>query len=147
MSDLLADLVEEILSRVPAKSLSRFRSTCKRFNEEHFCKAPKQSYILIMKEYRLWSMSVDLNIVPPSIGLEVYLTYLIPILNLVRRLFQLSEKNNSQCSYQNINNARCSIKVSNMEMWVTNKIDTEAATTAALSWSKCFKAGKMLVQW
>ncbi|CAA7055418.1 unnamed protein product [Microthlaspi erraticum] len=76
MSDLPEDLVEEILSWVPATSLRPLRSTCKRwrallkeprFNEKHFSKAPNQSCVIMLKEYRLWSMSIDLNVVPPSI--------------------------------------------------------------------------------
>ncbi|CDY54056.1 BnaA02g36420D [Brassica napus] len=55
MSDLPEDLIEEILSRVPAASLKRFRTTCKRWNallkdqgftEKHFRKAPNQSQVL-----------------------------------------------------------------------------------------------------
>ncbi|ESQ47613.1 hypothetical protein EUTSA_v10022250mg [Eutrema salsugineum] len=76
MSDLPVDLEEEILSRVPTTSLKRLRSTCKRWNalrfsEKHLCKAPKQSHVLMFKEYyRLCPMSVDLNVVPPSIGFK-----------------------------------------------------------------------------
>ncbi|CAA7045685.1 unnamed protein product [Microthlaspi erraticum] len=59
MSDLPQDVVEEILSRVSAKSLKRLRSTCKLWNslftdkgftEKHFRVAPKQSLVLMLKE-------------------------------------------------------------------------------------------------
>ncbi|CAA0383350.1 unnamed protein product [Arabidopsis thaliana] len=71
MSNLPLDLVEEILSRVPATSLKRLRSTCRqwnallkdrRFTEKHFRKAPKESLVLMLKE-----ISVNLNVTPPSI--------------------------------------------------------------------------------
>ncbi|ESQ47587.1 hypothetical protein EUTSA_v10021950mg [Eutrema salsugineum] len=65
MSDLPSDLVEEILCRVPTTSLKRLRSTCKRWN--HFRKAPKQSSVLMLKAYKLCPISVDLNVVPPSV--------------------------------------------------------------------------------
>ncbi|KAF3531372.1 hypothetical protein DY000_02042369 [Brassica cretica] len=54
MSDLPWDLVEVILGRVPAISLKRLRSSCKRWNRlfndkefarKHFHKAPKQSFV------------------------------------------------------------------------------------------------------
>ncbi|KAJ4887126.1 F-box and associated interaction domains-containing protein [Raphanus sativus] len=76
MSYLPADLVEEILSRVPAKSLLRLRSTCKgwntlfkdqRFIEKHLRNVPKQLRALILEGCRLYPTSVDLNSVPPSI--------------------------------------------------------------------------------
>ncbi|KAG7583468.1 F-box associated interaction domain [Arabidopsis suecica] len=73
MSDLPADLVEEILSRVPATSLKRLRSTCKQWNalfknrgfaKKHIRKAPKQSLVLLWKYYRVCSISVNLNVAP-----------------------------------------------------------------------------------
>ncbi|CAA7018999.1 unnamed protein product [Microthlaspi erraticum] len=79
MSDIPLDLVEEILSRVPATSLKRFRTTCKlwnalikeeRFTEKHFRKAPKQSRLLMMKDNKICSMSVNLNVAPPTIELK-----------------------------------------------------------------------------
>ncbi|CAA7045688.1 unnamed protein product [Microthlaspi erraticum] len=60
--DLPKDVVEEILSRVPAKSLKRLRSTCKLWNslftdkgftEKHCRNAPKQSLVLMLKELRV----------------------------------------------------------------------------------------------
>ncbi|CAL9221917.1 unnamed protein product [Arabidopsis halleri] len=76
MSYLPPDLVEEILSRVPATSLIRLRSTCKlwntlfkhpRFTEKQFRKAPKESLVLMLKEYRVCPMNVNLNVSPPHI--------------------------------------------------------------------------------
>ncbi|CAA7018996.1 unnamed protein product [Microthlaspi erraticum] len=76
MSNLPEDLVEEILSRVPATSLKPLRSTCKgwkalfktpRFAEKHFRKAPKQSHVVMLKNSRVFPMNVDFNVVPPSI--------------------------------------------------------------------------------
>ncbi|CAA7012829.1 unnamed protein product [Microthlaspi erraticum] len=73
MSDLPTDLLEEILSRIPATCLKRL--TCKRWNalfkepgftEKHSRKAPKQSHVLVLKEYRLCPVIVDLNVDPPS---------------------------------------------------------------------------------
>lgn len=76
MFDLPLDLLEEIFSRIPATSFKRLRSTCKllndlfknpRFIEKHFSKAPKESLVLMLKDYRVCPMSVNLNVVPPSI--------------------------------------------------------------------------------
>nr|VDD51744.1 unnamed protein product [Brassica oleracea] len=76
LSHLPADLVEEILSRVPATSLKRLRSTCKKWNalfkdnrfiEKHLCNVPKQLRVLILEGCGLYPTSVDLNSVPPSI--------------------------------------------------------------------------------
>ncbi|XP_010418308.2 PREDICTED: putative F-box/kelch-repeat protein At3g22730 [Camelina sativa] len=65
------DMVEEILSRVPATSLKRLRSTCtqwnQRFTKKHFSKAPKESMVLMLKEYRVFSVSLNLKIAPPSL--------------------------------------------------------------------------------
>ncbi|XP_019096435.1 PREDICTED: F-box protein At3g22700-like [Camelina sativa] len=76
MYDLPPDLVEEILSRVPATSVKRLRSTCKRWNaifederftEKHLRKAPKESMVLMLKGFRVCPVSVNLNVAPPSI--------------------------------------------------------------------------------
>ncbi|XP_020886707.1 putative F-box/kelch-repeat protein At3g22730 [Arabidopsis lyrata subsp. lyrata] len=76
MSDLPLDLVEEILSRVPSTSLKRLRSTCKRWNalfkdqiftEKHFRKAPKEFKVLMLKEYRVCPISVNLKVAPLSV--------------------------------------------------------------------------------
>ncbi|EOA29670.1 hypothetical protein CARUB_v10015758mg, partial [Capsella rubella] len=67
--DLLNHLVDEILCRVPATSLKRLRSTCKRWNRlfkddrrfasEHCDKAPKEFLFLILTEkYRVYPLSV-----------------------------------------------------------------------------------------
>ncbi|CAA0383352.1 unnamed protein product [Arabidopsis thaliana] len=84
MSDLPLDLVEEILSRVPAASLKRLRSTCRRWNallkdrrftEKHFHKAPKESIVLMLKEYRVFPISVNLKVTPPSVDFKGALGY------------------------------------------------------------------------
>ncbi|XP_006412628.2 LOW QUALITY PROTEIN: putative F-box only protein 9, partial [Eutrema salsugineum] len=73
MSDLPSELVEEILSRVPATILKRFRSICKRwkalfkdrrFTEKNSGKAPKQSLILLvmLTELITFSVSNSLNV-------------------------------------------------------------------------------------
>ncbi|XP_019099063.1 PREDICTED: F-box protein At3g22350-like [Camelina sativa] len=77
MPDLPLHLVEEILFRVPATSFKRLRSTCKlwmalsktpTFTEKHFGKAAaKESMVLMLKEYRICPVSVNLNVAPPSI--------------------------------------------------------------------------------
>ena len=72
MSQLPRDLVEEeILCRVPALSLRRLRSTCKRWNRlfkdsrfarNHFEKAKKKSFVLMLtKEFRIFSLNVHLR--------------------------------------------------------------------------------------
>ncbi|EFH61779.1 hypothetical protein ARALYDRAFT_898748 [Arabidopsis lyrata subsp. lyrata] len=84
MSDLPLDLEEEILSRVPATSFKRLRSTCRRwdallkdqkFTEKHSRKAPKESMVLMLKEYRVCPISVNLNVTPPSIEFKGALGY------------------------------------------------------------------------
>ncbi|CAH8262610.1 unnamed protein product [Arabidopsis lyrata] len=79
MSDLPPELLEEILSRVPATCLQRVRSTCKRWNdlfkdgrftEKHFRKAEKESLILMLKELKLCSIGVNLNFSPPSVEFQ-----------------------------------------------------------------------------
>ncbi|KAL1197570.1 putative F-box/kelch-repeat protein [Cardamine amara subsp. amara] len=76
MSNLPQDLVEEILSRVPATSLKQLRPTCKRWNalfndqgftQKHFRKATKESMVLMRMDCRVCLMSIDLNVAPPSI--------------------------------------------------------------------------------
>ncbi|VYS64769.1 unnamed protein product [Arabidopsis thaliana] len=66
--DLPPDLVEEILSRVPAKNLWGLRFTCKqwcalfkdqRFTEKQVRKSAKQCMLLMLKDYRVCSMSVN----------------------------------------------------------------------------------------
>ncbi|KAG7578792.1 F-box domain [Arabidopsis thaliana x Arabidopsis arenosa] len=77
ISDLPADLVEEILYRVPATSHKQLRSTCKlwnvlikknrRFTEKHFHEASKQSVVLMLDDHKVRSMNVNLNVSAPSI--------------------------------------------------------------------------------
>ncbi|CAA7059968.1 unnamed protein product [Microthlaspi erraticum] len=73
MSDLPGDLLEEILCLVPAASLKQLRSSCKRWNSlynsgrftrKHLDRAAKQFLILMLKEYRVFSMSISLHGVP-----------------------------------------------------------------------------------
>ncbi|KAF3601927.1 hypothetical protein F2Q69_00037093 [Brassica cretica] len=77
MSQLPRDLVEEeILCRVPALSLRRLRSTCKRWNRlfkdsrfarNHFEKAKKKSFVLMLtKEFRIFSLNVHLRGMPSA---------------------------------------------------------------------------------
>ncbi|CAA7053363.1 unnamed protein product [Microthlaspi erraticum] len=77
MSFLSYDLVEEILSRVPATSLKRLRSTCKQWNtlfndhqfiKKHVDKAPKEFRVIMYANSRVYSMSVDLPGMQNSIG-------------------------------------------------------------------------------
>ncbi|KAG2306091.1 hypothetical protein Bca52824_025839 [Brassica carinata] len=64
------DLVIEIISRVPATSLSRLRFTCKRwyvlfkdeeFIKKHSDKAAKQHMVLMLRDHRVYSMNVNLH--------------------------------------------------------------------------------------
>ncbi|ESQ37220.1 hypothetical protein EUTSA_v10002981mg [Eutrema salsugineum] len=80
MSHIPLELVEEILYRVPVTSLIRLRTTCKGWNallkdrgfiEKKLRKAPKQSLVLMLKEFRTCSMSNNLNIADPSIEFKV----------------------------------------------------------------------------
>ncbi|KAF3599998.1 hypothetical protein F2Q69_00037908 [Brassica cretica] len=69
ISDLPGDLFEDILSRVPAISLKRLRSSCKRWNRlfnnkefarKHLHKAPKQSFFLtVTKDYYIYLMTIN----------------------------------------------------------------------------------------
>ncbi|EOA32176.1 hypothetical protein CARUB_v10015432mg, partial [Capsella rubella] len=65
-----------VLFRVPAKSLKRLGSTCKqwnalfeneRFTKKHYCKAPKQSMILMLLNSKVCPMNVNLKVSTPSI--------------------------------------------------------------------------------
>lgn len=74
MSYLPGDLLEEILCRVPAVSLKRLRSSCKRWNRlfndkqfstKHLDKAAKQSLVFKVTQYsRACLMSVNLHGTP-----------------------------------------------------------------------------------
>ncbi|ESQ46576.1 hypothetical protein EUTSA_v10000604mg, partial [Eutrema salsugineum] len=79
MSDLPLDLVDEILSRISATSMS----TCKRWNllfkdpgfsKKHLRKTPKQYRVLMLKDYKLYSMSLDHNVFPSSIEFKYALS-------------------------------------------------------------------------
>ncbi|EOA14709.1 hypothetical protein CARUB_v10027987mg [Capsella rubella] len=68
MSDLIQDLLEEILSRVPTTSLRAMRSTCKRWNElskdpsfskKHCGKAAEGILVIMLNDFRACSMSVN----------------------------------------------------------------------------------------
>ncbi|XP_010468518.2 PREDICTED: putative F-box/kelch-repeat protein At3g22730 [Camelina sativa] len=71
MSSLPEELVEAILSRVQATSLKLVRSTCKqwnalvknnqRFTDKHFREAAK-STVLILKDYRFFPVSINLDV-------------------------------------------------------------------------------------
>ncbi|CAA7041687.1 unnamed protein product [Microthlaspi erraticum] len=74
MSELPGDLVEEILCRVPATSLKRLRSTCKRwdrlfndikFTRKHFDIAPKQFMFILFNNNRFFSLSIKLQKLSP----------------------------------------------------------------------------------
>jgi len=74
MPELPEDLLVEILCRVPATSLKRLRSTCKlwnhlyndkRFKSKHCHKAPRQSLILMWKNFGFSSISINLQRVSP----------------------------------------------------------------------------------
>ncbi|CAA7051380.1 unnamed protein product [Microthlaspi erraticum] len=82
------DLVEEILCRVPATSVKRVRSTCKRwdrlFNDKtfvskHSVKAVKQFMcLMLMSKMRVCPMSVNLDGDPPSVEVKAELSLLDP---------------------------------------------------------------------
>ncbi|EOA33047.1 hypothetical protein CARUB_v10016379mg [Capsella rubella] len=83
MSYLPVDLVEEILSRIPAISMTRLRPTCKLWNalfqsrgfrEKHFCTAPKESLVLLGTDDNVCSLRVNLNVAAPSIEFKSALT-------------------------------------------------------------------------
>lgn len=66
--DLPSDLVVEILSRIPARSLRQLRITCKRCNalfkdedfiKKHLEKAAKQCMVLMLSDSKVYSMTVD----------------------------------------------------------------------------------------
>ncbi|CAA7033003.1 unnamed protein product [Microthlaspi erraticum] len=97
---LPSELVEEILSWVPATSLKILLSTCKqwnallkdqRFTEKQLRRAPKQPQILMSKEYRLFPTSVDVNIVPPYIELKDALSLKDPHSNKTSKEVRIAE--------------------------------------------------------
>ncbi|XP_010468264.1 PREDICTED: F-box protein ETP1-like [Camelina sativa] len=92
--ELLNDLVDEILYRVPATSLKRLRATCKRWNRlfkddrrfgsEHRDKAAKEIHSLILTEKcRICPVSINLpnGDVPPSLEVKKELSLPHPHFN------------------------------------------------------------------
>ncbi|XP_024015423.1 putative F-box protein At3g21130 [Eutrema salsugineum] len=82
------DLVEEILSRVPSKSVTRFRSASKQWNDllvsnkfakKHSANAPKESVIIMLIHSRVHLMRINLdgiqdNVAPSvKVGAQLYL--------------------------------------------------------------------------
>ncbi|OAP10995.1 hypothetical protein AXX17_AT2G23530 [Arabidopsis thaliana] len=74
--DLPWDLVDEILSRLPATSLGQLRFTCKRWNAlfkdpefitKQFHKATKQDLVLMLSNFGVYSMSTNLKEIPNNI--------------------------------------------------------------------------------
>ncbi|ESQ47507.1 hypothetical protein EUTSA_v10022368mg, partial [Eutrema salsugineum] len=68
--DLPWDLIEEILSRVPAKSLARLQSTSKRWNalvksgrfaKKHSATAPKEFLSIMLIDFRVCLVRINLN--------------------------------------------------------------------------------------
>ncbi|CAA7033032.1 unnamed protein product [Microthlaspi erraticum] len=100
MPYLPSELVEEILSWVPATSLVKLLSTCKqwnallkdqRFTEKQLRRAPKQPQILMLKEYRFFPTRVDVNVVPPSIELKDALSLKDPHSNKPSKQVRIAE--------------------------------------------------------
>ncbi|CAL9222502.1 unnamed protein product [Arabidopsis halleri] len=188
MSDLPPDLVEEILSRVPATTLTRLRSTCKkwnallnnrRFTEKHFREASKQSHALLWKDFRVCPMRINLNVAAPSIEFKSVLSLKVLLDKVALNYYLLESENgvslkgntywfafddetsfllgfdftterfNLFClpSTENLDMMVLSVfreeklsvshqkfLTSKMDIWMTNRIDNEAA----LSWKKSF---------
>lgn len=80
MFELPKDLVEEILSRLPATTLKQLQSTCKQWNDvindrefarKHFSKAEKQHLVVMLKNFNVHLVSVNVdgihNDIDPSI--------------------------------------------------------------------------------
>lgn len=74
------DLQEEILSRVPAKSLARWKSTSKQwkgilktgsFAKKHSANAPKESLFITLIDSRVYLLRTNFHRVPPSV--QIYL--------------------------------------------------------------------------
>ena len=70
MLELPKDLVEEILSRLPATTLKRLQSTCKQWNDiindrefagKHFSKAAKQHLVVMLKNFNVHLISVNVD--------------------------------------------------------------------------------------
>ncbi|XP_010468288.1 PREDICTED: F-box protein ETP2-like [Camelina sativa] len=87
--ELPEDLVEEILCRVPATSLKRLRSTCKRWNRlfnddgrfarKHLDKATKQFMVLMLtNQYSIGPVSIDLSRTIPSVEVKAEYSLIDP---------------------------------------------------------------------
>ncbi|CAG7882721.1 hypothetical protein BRARA_C03660 [Brassica rapa] len=70
MFELPKDLVEEILSRLPATTLKQLQSTCKQWNDiindrefarKHFSKAAKQHLVVMLKNFNVHLVSVNVD--------------------------------------------------------------------------------------
>ncbi|KFK39422.1 hypothetical protein AALP_AA3G242800 [Arabis alpina] len=70
VEELPEELVVEILSRVPTVSLARFKSISKkwnglikdrRFTKKHSANAPRQSLVILLKNFRVYLVTLDLN--------------------------------------------------------------------------------------
>ncbi|CAA7051374.1 unnamed protein product [Microthlaspi erraticum] len=82
------NLEEEILCRVPAKSLKRLRYSCKEwdrllddvaFRRKHVDKSAKQfTCFKLMKKLRISEMSLNLDVHPPSVEVKAELSLLDP---------------------------------------------------------------------
>ncbi|KAL1191938.1 F-box protein [Cardamine amara subsp. amara] len=94
ISDLSRDLVEEVLARVPLTSLRAVRFTCKNWNDlskdgsfikkkivEAKKKQAKEFEVIMMMNYRVYLMSVNLSNVDPSIKPKAKLITLNDISN------------------------------------------------------------------
>ncbi|EOA32055.1 hypothetical protein CARUB_v10015300mg [Capsella rubella] len=95
-SNLPEDLVVEILSRVPAVSLARLRSTSKEWNalikygrvlaKKHFANTPKRSMALVLINHRVYSVELinllrnQIN-VTPSVNVTCHLSLKDPLSN------------------------------------------------------------------
>ncbi|CAN7057278.1 unnamed protein product [Brassica rapa subsp. trilocularis] len=61
ISKLPIDLVEEILSRVPLKSIGAVRSTCKNFRDKHISKTSRgKEFLMITRDHRVYLINVNL---------------------------------------------------------------------------------------
>ncbi|KAF8109654.1 hypothetical protein N665_0093s0007 [Sinapis alba] len=91
--NLPEDLLVEILSKVPAISLARFRTTSKGWNtlirdgrlaKKHYANAPKQSLLILLNKFRVCLLSVNLcgvhnNIAPPPVKITSQLRLKDPL--------------------------------------------------------------------
>ncbi|CAN8269207.1 unnamed protein product [Cochlearia groenlandica] len=130
------DLVEEILSMVPATTLKRLRSICKQWNvlindrkfiQKHISKRAKENMIVMLNDFKVYSLAINLhgickNFYDPSI--------------MVRR----------KPSMINFRDEKLSVLYHTLdpfeiEIWVTNEIKPNF-----VSWSKFFTMDMMKFQ-